>query len=441
MSSVMRRNLNQPNRGVALLMVLATLALLSGIIVEFAYNTNVTYNLAMNDLDRVQAYYLAESGINFSKLILKYDQEAQQMAKQASQKLGKNFQIQPLYEMIPINTALFRGLTGMTPSGEESQGEPPPETGAEGEEGEGPSALEQGMAMINTKAAQDFLAFNGDFSAEIKEEDAKLNLNGFFTLSPQEKSYDRLKSTLYHLLVTDEFKGLFDDRFRGAKELAQNIADFIDKDEVHNEAGGEERGREVVRGQDDTSMKNGKLISLEELALVPGMTDPIFQKLKQYVTIYGGDEKIWVCRAEEPLVKALILAYTENNPRMEPIPDDNAELLQKALDAVLNSCPDLASMAKELDSTLGVVAQEDAGSSPEPAPKTKTETKEGQTTQGQSPQKSTSQNFKDLVKENGTIYSVIGTGTVGESEVRLVTILDTSKGAPANWKQLYWRVE
>ena len=41
MSSPIRQ---RRSRGIALLMVLATLAVLSGVVVEFAYNSNVTYN-------------------------------------------------------------------------------------------------------------------------------------------------------------------------------------------------------------------------------------------------------------------------------------------------------------------------------------------------------------------------------------------------------------
>ena len=428
----------------ALLMVLASLALLSSVVVEFAYNSNVTYNLALNDLDRVQAFYLAESGINFTKLILKYDKDAQDLAKQASKKLGKNYQIQPLYQMIPINTQMIRGLAGLTEGDQEGEKKgAASEPGAEGETEQGlaqPSALEQGMAMIDSKAAQDFLDFNGDFAAEVQEEEAKLNLNAFFTISPTQKNYDRLKSVLYHLLATDEFKGLFDDRYRGAQDLAQNIADYIDKDEVHNEPGGEDRGREVVGGK-NVEMKNGKLLSLEELAMVPGMTDPVFQKLKEYVTVYGTDEKVWVCRAKDPLVRALIISYTENNPRMEPLKDDNEEMLKKATDAVVNNCPDIDNMSKQLDIALGVSDEVPGDTESQPAPTTTTQSKEGQTTQGiGTPQKSSSQSFGDLVKDKGTVFGITSVGQVGESEVRLVTVVDTS-GDAKSWKQLYWRVE
>ncbi|MDL1871568.1 hypothetical protein FBR05_05140 [Deltaproteobacteria bacterium PRO3] len=440
----MRTTAPKPNRrsarGIALLMVLASLAILSSLVVEFAYNSNVTYNLALNQKDRVQAYYLAESALNFSKLILKFDKEARKLAGEASNKLGRTIQIQPLYEMIPLNSEILRGVAQM-------EGGAAPE-GGEGEEGgeaapEGSPAAGGGEALggFNLKGAESFLAFEGNFASEIGEEDAKLNVNAFFNLQPTQKSYERLKSTLYHLLLTDEFKGLFEDKFRGAKDLAQNIADYIDKDDAQNEPGGQERGREGVGGGLQVTMKNAKLLSVEELMTVPGMTEDIFQKLKPYVTVYGGDEKIFVCRAKDPLVKSLILAYTENNPRMEPVRDDNIELLTKAFDAVLNSCPDTQAMANSLDQALGVVQPENT---PSPSSAARaggpTSTLTGATSGGGAGL-GQSDKFTDMVKNENKIFSVIGIGTVGETEVKLKTVLDTSNPNPNRWTMLYWRVE
>lgn len=424
------------HRGVALLIVLASLALLSGLVVEFSYNSNVTYNLAMNERDRLQAYYLAQSGINFSKLIIKFDKEAKKVAQKASKKLGQTVQIPPLYEMIPLNTALIRGLSQLGQEGGES-GEGLPQGEEAGEEGGEVSQVEESIRGINLGGAEDFLDFEGDFSSEVHEEDIKLNLNAFYTLTPTQKSYDRLKGTLYHLLTNPEFEGMFEDRYRGAKELAQSIVDYIDRDDSYNEPGGQERGREGVTGGKRVTMKNGKLISIEELIMVPGMTEEIYQKLKTYVTIYGKDEKINLCRAEEPLVRAMVLGYTDNNPKMEPIKDDNEELLTKATEAVLNNCPDAAAMSRELDKALGVTTEGGTQAS-----STSTASAKGKTTTGKTKQKSSSSvKFGDLIKDKVEIFSIVSTGTLGESEVKLKTVLDTTKSNPRQWQELYWRIE
>jgi len=413
-------------------MVLASLAIMSSLIVEFAYNSNVTYNLALNEKDRLQAYYLAESGLNFSKLILKFDKEARKLAGEASNKLGKTIQIQPLYEMIPLNSEVLRGLT-------QQEGGTPAEGGGEAPAGT-PSASggpAQSLGGFNLKGAESFLSFEGNFSSEITEEEAKLNLNAFFSLSPTQKSYDRLKNTLYHLLLSDDFKGLFDDRYRGAKDLAQNIADYIDKDDSQNEVGGQDRGREGVGANGLVKMKNGKLLTLEELTMVPGMTEEIFQKLKPYVTVYGPDEKVYICRAKDPLVKAMIIAYSETNPdKMEPLREENTDLLTKATDAVLNSCPDTQAMANEVDKALGVAQPGSESTSSTGSTTTLTGA-----TSGTAGTTSSGASFSDMVKNENKIFTVIGIGTVGETEVRLKTVLDTSSPNPNRWTQLYWRVE
>jgi len=426
-------------KGIALMMVLAGITILSGVVVEFAYNSNVTYNLALNELDRVQAYYLAQSGYNFSKLLLKFDKETRKIANQASKKSGKTIIIPPLYEVIPLDTAMIRGLSGLAALPEEEA--PPAELPTEGEEEvsglDQPSALEQGLSLIDSKGAEEFLAFKGDFSVQIYEEDSKINLNSFFKLGPKEKSYDQLKSLLYHLLAHEDFSEFFSDRYRGAKELAQNIVDYIDKDEVHNEPGGQERGREGIQGGLTGVMKNGKLLSIEELILVPGMNDDILKKLREYVTVYGSDEKINICRAGDPLVQAMIIAYTENNPRMAPLKDDNEELLSRATEAVMNNCPDSAAMSRELDKALGVAEAPQKTSS-----RTTTASRAGPTTtQQQQGQNTSFQSFGDLIKKDSGIFTIISTGTVGNSEVKLTAVLNIAQGNPQQWKEMYWKVE
>jgi general secretion pathway protein K len=58
------------DRGVALLIVLLVTALLTALIVEFAYGTRVSLRSAVNYRDRERAYFLARSGVNFAGALL-----------------------------------------------------------------------------------------------------------------------------------------------------------------------------------------------------------------------------------------------------------------------------------------------------------------------------------------------------------------------------------
>jgi hypothetical protein len=93
-------------------------------------------------------------------------------------------------------------------------------------------------------------------------------------------------------------------------------------------------------------------------------------------------------------------------------------------------------MDTALNETMGVVPEETSRT-----PAAQSSSKTGDTTRGTTPTKTTSQKFTDLVKPNAAIYSIVGIGNVGESEVKIKTVLDASKGSPQNWKELYWRVE
>jgi len=432
---------NNQSPGIALLLVLAALTLLSAMAVEFEYNSTVTYNLAYNEKERTQAFFLAQSGLNFTRLVLSFDKEAKKLANQASKKLGKSIQIQPLYQMIPIDSAKIRLIADSGSGDKPAEGEGGDEAKPEGAEGDAKKEVpdsNQAVNFFDVNGAKEFLSFEGDFSSEVEEEDTKINLNAFYNLVPTQKEYDRLKATLYHLMVSNEFKGLFEDRFRGPKELAQNIADYIDRDDGVNDTGGEERGREGVAGGQNLKMKNAKLFSLDELSQVPGMTEGIFKKLTPYVTVWGKDEKIFLCRAPEPVVRAVILAYTENNTKMEALQDDNEDLMKKALDAVLNSCPDQQAMANELDKALGVDQNPAGGSESQPAPAGEAK---APTSTAKTPAKTPSFDLSVMSKDQADVFKVTGTGTVGHTEVRIKTVIDTSGGASKSWKELYWRVE
>ena len=61
--------------GVALLMVLGSVAILTTMVVEFAYNSHIAYTMTRNNLDRLKAYYLARSGMGFAKLQVKIEKD------------------------------------------------------------------------------------------------------------------------------------------------------------------------------------------------------------------------------------------------------------------------------------------------------------------------------------------------------------------------------
>ena len=80
-----------PQRGVAMLIVLTWLALMISVVSEFTYGTSVDSSQAANARDEVRAHYLALSAVNLSRLLIKIQQrfvepvmgQAQKMLQQA----------------------------------------------------------------------------------------------------------------------------------------------------------------------------------------------------------------------------------------------------------------------------------------------------------------------------------------------------------------------
>ncbi len=97
-------------RGVAILMVLVSLALMMAVVTELSSKELVRYKLAVNERDALQADALAESGANFAQVILTVQEPLQAyMANFA--KLGVQLPAYTIWKLFPIDSDLLKGIT------------------------------------------------------------------------------------------------------------------------------------------------------------------------------------------------------------------------------------------------------------------------------------------------------------------------------------------
>jgi hypothetical protein len=68
------------NRGIAIFMVIASVAALAMLVSEFVYIAQISQSIAFSGLDQTKAHYLAKSGLKLSLLRLKAYQIAQKNA-------------------------------------------------------------------------------------------------------------------------------------------------------------------------------------------------------------------------------------------------------------------------------------------------------------------------------------------------------------------------
>src|SRR5437773_4999819 len=73
------------HRGIALILVLTTIAILAAIGVDFSYSSRVSLKLAENLRDETRAEYLAKSAVNLSRLLLHFQKQVDQLGGQLTQ--------------------------------------------------------------------------------------------------------------------------------------------------------------------------------------------------------------------------------------------------------------------------------------------------------------------------------------------------------------------
>ncbi|MBI1908900.1 MAG: general secretion pathway protein GspK [Deltaproteobacteria bacterium] len=409
--------------GIALMMALGAVLVLTTLAVEFAYNSHVSYSMAMNERDRLRAYYLARSAFQFAKLEISMEKEIR--GKFGSQLQQGAVSSAPVCQQFPFSTALLRGLLG----GEEGAEAAPQEEKKEEKEKKkaGKEEPEEGvktggdLGFLQEGQAKEFLDFEGDFSVSCGLEESKINLNYFriggSSSTGSSDPYEEQKLILKTLFSEKAFEPVFGGKREEIAKVVGNIADWVDRNDRINEAPGIEGGYEdsVYVGTEYTyRVKNGKMGSLAELLLVSGVGDDLYNLASPSLTVYG-DNKINLCLAEEALIKAVLLKYASGLQGVPPVKPDDEETLKKLVEAVQQTCQlsqDANAIASAVNPILGVAAGGGTATIP----------------------------LSSMITTDARFYALELTGQSGDLELKIKAVLDT-KGNVNEWKTLYFRVQ
>ncbi len=277
------------SRGAALLMALTTVALLTALAVDLAYQRRVSLQIALNGRDELRAIYLARSAVNLSRLVLHFQHEIDRAAGGAGQALsqatgGKATLPQVairLWEIVPVDSSaasLFAAAGGAAEA---------PQAPA--------SAPESLLAGTAPRAFGDY---QGSFSARIEDEDRKVDVPQFANTAPiagpQFLRFAQLvKDPVYDVLFDREDQN-------GARwtrpDVAAALRDWVDENETTTVVGAnpaapfeEGFGDENLpydRGDNPYRAKNARFDSLDELLMVGGMGDAFMAAFGDKLTVY-----------------------------------------------------------------------------------------------------------------------------------------------------------
>lgn len=267
-------------RGMALMWAMVVFAVLTVTVMDFLNNTRVNYALSVNQSDEIKAYFNARSSIELQKLGLLFQNEIEKDPMLGAMVTKSNFQV---WEVMNLILPLI------------STGE---------------LDTSFGRVQLRDEEERDFEGRYTNFGRlgfnRPEPEEGKINLNAFAS----DKVNNDLVRRFCNLLSPPQWESTLsisesralEDRFK----VIAAIIDYVDPDNhetiidgrckvSRGSSGGESR----YYRDTDHEPKNQPLTTLEELRLVPGVTDGFMKRFKRQLTVYPiADNALYINQAD-----------------------------------------------------------------------------------------------------------------------------------------------
>lgn len=286
LKALLLRDVTNDRRGVAMLIVLTTVAILGAFSTEFSYNMRVSVRQAGNMRREVQAYYNARSAMEIARAVIFAQQKFQTMLGPMAGNMG--------------NLELWRYACDFA------------RIFATGE------VKFLGATLFSLKDQEGIGVDEGSFSCKIEPEDGKIKVSRVGTVEEKSAIFRQLYAVLRRYFGIDSME----TKDQEAVDLILNIIDWADADDTRSDI--DETGKiiegtagEGGAGSGDYSRygykaRNAKPDSNEELRLIEGMTDELYCDVGKELTIYD-TENLNVNTANIEVIKALICEYVQGD--------------------------------------------------------------------------------------------------------------------------------
>ena len=274
-----RSNLARPldnSRGIAMMMAIFVMTILTFLAVEVAFRTNVEYNISAQGISRVRAYYAAKAAIELSLFRIHLYKKA--MASFGDQLGDNKFMLDPIWQF-PFMW---------------------------------PPVLPDEISGVDKSQIQDAVkesTMKASYAVTIESEGGKIDVNDLGS-----DSEEMVKATKLQILqiFKSEVEGneKFADRYGSFKfeELVNNMADWVDENEVSLNGGDEKGYYSDIRSE--FIPPNAPFKTMKEILMVHEMTDELFQVLSKRITVYGS-KGININYSDKPVLRSLDPQVTE----------------------------------------------------------------------------------------------------------------------------------
>ena len=252
----LKQNPAKSQKGVALLIALFAMTLMTFIAVEVSYDTSVDYVVAAQQVNRLRAYYAAKSGVEISLLrVMLYKQVMATVGDTANKSMFD-----------PIWSFPFMWPPTLMGTGK---------------------ATETDKDLLKD-AIEESLMQGVQYTTTISPEGGKIDINDLGSDVKAHKNImikQVLKIFESEMQQNEDFRRKYGSvRF---EELVNNIADYIDEDKEGLNGGDESGAYRDLEEKELQMPPNRALRTLDELHQVAGMKDDFYNLLASRVTIFG----------------------------------------------------------------------------------------------------------------------------------------------------------
>ncbi|AKF80805.1 type II secretion system protein K (GspK) [Myxococcus fulvus] len=337
------------SRGVALIIAVVSIALLTIIATEFAYNSRVDLQLAANQRDEVRAYYMARSGVALSRLLLRFQKQVDATpipnpASLLSGFLGGNVGAQgntpqpsslnlQLWRMARVDCHMLKGLV-KSEGLENGKEDAPPLDPVDEDDGnfrmdgeEDPASKEMSAQMTR----RSFGGFEGCFLSTISDEEEKLNVHRLMA-----GAGDALPTALRMLDMLEDKRFEFLWERDDANKVRSNpqdvmlaIKDYADDDETGSAinrndpvnpmpSGFSDEGSPYSRYEPSYEPKNARFDSVDELYRVHGVNDQFMSAFRDRLTVYPDINSRPNINTDDPVMMGLAIMSVADPARPDP---------------------------------------------------------------------------------------------------------------------------
>lgn len=253
-------------KGIVLVIVVITIAILSTIVIDFIYSTRVSYEISMNSSSDVQARHIAKSGVRVVRGMLK--------------------------KITPEDLPLLQGIFGQAISSENGSG---------------------GWKL----SIVSFPIGEGSISLQVVDERSKVNLNALVDQRSGRVDF-QVRTQLNELF---RFLGVETEKADLFVASLVNWLDGATPDSGNDQEPDGAGWNYYAKLQNPYYIKDGPLDSVEEIRMIEGMDKDFFFKVKDYLTVYPKDKKVNFSTASKTVIMATIKAAgvsvneRQNDPR------------------------------------------------------------------------------------------------------------------------------